>query len=36
MFTVMFPITFVANTFAPTENMPAWLRVVATGTRSRP
>lgn len=29
MFTVMFPITFVANTFAPTENMPTWLRVVA-------
>ena len=24
MFTVMFPITFVANTFVPTENMPAW------------
>jgi ABC-2 type transport system permease protein len=29
MFTVMFPLTFVANTFAPTENMPDWLRVVA-------
>jgi ABC transporter DrrB family efflux protein len=29
MFTVMFPLTFVANTFAPTENMPTWLRVVA-------
>ena len=29
MFTVMFPLTFVANTFAPTENMPPWLRVVA-------
>ncbi len=29
MFTVMFPLTFVANTFAPTDNMPAWLRVVA-------
>jgi ABC transporter DrrB family efflux protein len=29
MFTVMFPLTFVANTFAPTENMPSWLRVVA-------
>ncbi len=29
MFTVMFPLTFVANTFAPTDNMPSWLRVVA-------
>lgn len=29
MFTVMFPLTFVANTFAPPENMPSWLRVVA-------
>lgn len=29
MFTVMFPLTFVANTFAPTEKMPDWLRVVA-------
>jgi len=29
MFTVMFPLTFVANTFAPPENMPDWLRVVA-------
>ncbi len=29
MFTVMFPLTFVANTFAPTANMPSWLRVVA-------
>ncbi|HEX6876722.1 MAG TPA: ABC transporter permease [Nocardioidaceae bacterium] len=29
MFTVMFPLTFVANTFAPTENMPNVLRVVA-------
>jgi len=29
MFTVMFPLTFVANTFAPTESMPHWLRVVA-------
>jgi ABC transporter DrrB family efflux protein len=29
MFTIMFPLTFVANTFAPTENMPSWLRVVA-------
>ncbi len=29
MFTVMFPLTFVANTFAPTESMPGWLRVVA-------
>jgi ABC transporter DrrB family efflux protein len=29
MFTVMFPLTFVANTFAPTESMPVWLRTIA-------
>lgn len=29
MFTTMFPITFLANTFAPTESMPGWLRTVA-------
>jgi ABC transporter DrrB family efflux protein len=29
MFTTMFPITFLANTFAPTERMPEWLRTVA-------
>ncbi|MBI3215797.1 MAG: ABC transporter permease [Mycobacterium sp.] len=29
MFTVLFPITFLANTFAPTEPMPHWLRVIA-------
>ena len=29
MFTVMFPITFLANTFVPTDNMPSWLRTVA-------
>lgn len=29
MFTVLFPITFLANTFAPTEPMQHWLRVVA-------
>jgi ABC-2 type transport system permease protein len=29
MFTVMFPLTFLANTFAPTQNMPSWLRTVA-------
>jgi ABC transporter DrrB family efflux protein len=29
MFTVMFPITFLANTFVPTQGMPSWLRVVA-------
>jgi len=28
-FIVMFPLTFVANTFVPTAGMPAWLRVVA-------
>jgi ABC transporter DrrB family efflux protein len=29
MFTVLFPITFLANTFAPTEPMQPWLRVIA-------
>jgi ABC-type multidrug transport system permease subunit len=29
MFTVMFPLTFVANTFAPTSDMPDWLRPIA-------
>jgi ABC-2 type transport system permease protein len=29
MFTVMFPITFLANTFVPTDNMPMWLRTIA-------
>lgn len=29
MFSTMFPITFLANTFAPSENMPQWLRVIA-------
>lgn len=29
MFTVMFPITFLANTFAPTAAMPRWLQIVA-------
>jgi ABC transporter DrrB family efflux protein len=29
MFTVMFPLTFVANTFAPTQDMPSWLRLIA-------
>lgn len=29
MFTAVFPLTFVANTFAPTESMPAWLRHIA-------
>ena len=29
MFTVMFPLTFLANTFAPTENMPTALRFLA-------
>jgi ABC-2 type transport system permease protein len=26
---VMFPLTFVANTFVPTQGMPTWLRLVA-------
>src|SRR5699024_7728334 len=29
MFTTTFPLTFVANTFAPPEPMPEWLRPVA-------
>ena len=29
MFTVMFPLTFVANTFVPTDSMPAWLRTIS-------
>jgi ABC transporter DrrB family efflux protein len=29
MFTVMFPLTFVANTFVPSDSMPSWLRVFA-------
>lgn len=29
MFTVMFPLTFVANTFARPDDMPSWLRVIA-------
>ena len=29
MFTVMFPLTFVANTFAPTESMPPVVRFIA-------
>ena len=29
MFTVMFPLTFIANTFAPTGNMPTVLRFIA-------
>jgi ABC transporter DrrB family efflux protein len=29
MFTTIFPITFLANTFAPTEQMEPWLRTIA-------
>lgn len=29
MFATMFPVTFLANTFAPTSEMPDWLRPVA-------
>ncbi len=29
MFTTIFPITFLANTFAPTEGMATWLRTIA-------
>ena len=29
MFATMFPITFLANTFAPTNTMPDWLRTIA-------
>jgi ABC-2 type transport system permease protein len=28
-FVVMFPLTFVANTFVPTQGMPTWLRTIA-------
>jgi len=29
MFTALFPVTFLANTFVPTGPMPTWLRVIA-------
>ena len=29
MFTALFPVTFLANTFVPTEPMPHWLRMIA-------
>jgi len=29
MFTTIFPVTFLANTFAPTEGMTPWLRTIA-------
>jgi ABC transporter DrrB family efflux protein len=29
MFTTIFPVTFLANTFARPEGMPSWLRVIA-------
>ena len=29
MFATMFPVTFLANTFSPTENMEPWLKAVA-------
>jgi ABC transporter DrrB family efflux protein len=29
MFTTIFPVTFLANTFAPTEGMVPWLRTIA-------
>ncbi len=28
-FTWLFPLTFIANTFVPTQGMPAWLRAIA-------
>jgi ABC-2 type transport system permease protein len=28
-FTLMFPLTFIANTFAPTNTMPTWLKTIA-------
>ena len=34
MFTTMFPITFLANTFAPTESMPGGCAPSPSGTRS--
>ena len=33
IFITVFPVTFVANTFVPTEGFPAWLRVVAGWNR---
>ena len=35
MFTAIFPLTFLANTFAPTENMPTGCARSPSGTRSR-
>ncbi|MDQ6688713.1 MAG: ABC transporter permease [Actinomycetota bacterium] len=29
MFSTMFPVTFLANTFAPTDHMATWLRTIA-------
>ena len=29
MFTAMFPLTFIANTFVPSQQMPSWLQVIA-------
>ncbi|MGH3358194.1 MAG: ABC transporter permease [Nocardioidaceae bacterium] len=29
MFTVMFPLTFIANTFVPSSSMPDWLQLIA-------
>lgn len=29
MFVTVFPVTFLANTFAPPESMPTWLRTIA-------
>ena len=29
MFLTLFPLTFVANTFVPTDGMPGWLRTLA-------
>lgn len=29
MFVAIFPVTFLANTFAPPESMPTWLRLIA-------
>ena len=33
MFTVMFPLTFLANTFAPTDKMPTGCAPSPSGTR---
>lgn len=35
-FSWIFPMTFLANTFVPTQGLPAWLRVIADGNPLSP